>query len=89
MAVRSGHSNGGRRSKGERRLVVTRLAADIARTEISVAPPMIRSRVNLRALCAENLTRKGIMARRARISGGRAGRPGGYDAAGVASGVWR
>ena len=30
MAVRRGHSNGGRRSKGERRLVVTRLATDIA-----------------------------------------------------------
>lgn len=30
MAVRRGHSNGGRRSKGERRLVVTRLASDIA-----------------------------------------------------------
>jgi hypothetical protein len=29
-AVRRGHSNGGRRSKGERRLVVTRLATDIA-----------------------------------------------------------
>ena len=30
MAVRRGHSYGGRRSKGERRLVVTRLATDIA-----------------------------------------------------------
>jgi hypothetical protein len=30
MAVRRGHSNGGRRSKGERRLVVTRLATDVA-----------------------------------------------------------
>lgn len=30
MAVRRGHSNGGRRSKGERRLVVTRLATEIA-----------------------------------------------------------
>ena len=30
MAVRRGHSNGGRRSKGERRLVVTRLATNIA-----------------------------------------------------------
>jgi hypothetical protein len=30
MAVRRGHSNGGRRSKGERRLVVTRVAPEIA-----------------------------------------------------------
>jgi hypothetical protein len=30
MAVRRGHSNGGRRSKGERRLVVTRLPTEIA-----------------------------------------------------------
>ena len=30
MAVRRGHRNGGRRSKGERRLVVTRLATDVA-----------------------------------------------------------
>jgi hypothetical protein len=30
MAVRRGHSNGGRRSKGDRRLVVTRLATEIA-----------------------------------------------------------
>ena len=30
MAVRHGHSNGGRRSKGERRLVVTRLPTEIA-----------------------------------------------------------
>ena len=30
MAVRRGHSNGGRRSKGERRLVVTRLATEVA-----------------------------------------------------------
>ena len=30
MAVRRGHSNGGRRSKGERRLLVTRLATEVA-----------------------------------------------------------
>jgi hypothetical protein len=37
MAVRSGHSNGGRRSKGERRLVVTRLATDIADQVVAAA----------------------------------------------------
>ena len=30
MAVRRGHSNGGRRSKGERRLVVTRVPTEVA-----------------------------------------------------------
>jgi hypothetical protein len=30
MAVQRGHRNGGRQSKGERRLVVTRLATEIA-----------------------------------------------------------
>jgi hypothetical protein len=30
MAVRRGHSNGGRPSKGERRVLVTRLATEVA-----------------------------------------------------------
>ena len=37
MAVRRGHSNGGRRSKGKRRLVVTRLATDIADQVVAAA----------------------------------------------------
>ena len=37
MTVRRGHSNGGRRSKGDRRLVVTRLAPEIADRVVAAA----------------------------------------------------